>query len=94
MHENVKEIRIHRLCIIISCDNQLQELNISDNNLQSTSAIIISNVLQGISTLKKLNISKNNITDKAAGGIAAAISCNSRLQELDVSDNDLRKQVL
>ena len=90
LHENVKEIRFHRLCIIISCDNQLQELNISDNNLQSTSAIIISNVLQGISTLKKLNISKNKITDKAADDIATAISCNTRLQELDISDNDFQ----
>ena len=90
LHENVKQVKICRLCIIISCDNQLQELNISDSYLHSTSAIIISNVLQGISTLKKLDISKNKITDKAADDIAVAISSNFQLQELDISDNDLR----
>ena len=90
LHENVKQLQIHGLCVNISGDNQLQELNISDSNLQPTSAIIISNVLQRISTLKKLNISKNKITDKPADDIATAISCNTQLQELDINGNDLQ----
>ena len=86
LHKNVWE----PLVLCISCDIQLQELNISDNHLQPTSAIIISKILQGIFTLRKLNISKNKITEEAADDIAAAVSCNTKLEELDISDNNLQ----
>ena len=63
----------------VSCNNRLQELDINDNELQTTGAVTISKALQKISTLTKLYISKNNITDKAAD--APALSCNAELQE-------------
>ena len=66
----------------ISCNTQLQELVISDNDLQTTGAVTVS--------LTKLYIGNNKITDKAADDIAAAISCNAQLQELDISDNELQ----
>ena len=68
----------------------MQELDISDNDLQTTGAITISKALQKISTLTKLYISKNKITDKAADDIAAVISCNTQFQKLNISDNDLQ----
>ena len=74
----------------ISHNIQLQELDISDYDLQATDAKMISKILQKTSTLIRLNISKNNITDKAASDIAAAISFNTQLQELDISDNDFQ----
>ena len=86
-HENVLQ-QSKMFCI--SHNIQLQELDISDHNLQATGAILISKILQRTSTLIKLNISKNNITYKAANDIAAAISCNTQLQELDISNNDFQ----
>ena len=87
LHENVLQ-QSKMLCI--SLNIQLQELDISDYNLQATGAIMILKILQRTSTLIKLNISKNKITDNAAGDITAAISCNTQLQELDISDNDFQ----
>ena len=72
------------------CFTQLQELDISDNELQTKGAVIIFKALKGISILKKLYISNNSITQKAANDIAAVISCNTQLQELNISNNDLQ----
>ena len=73
------------------CSNpQLQELNISENNLQSTGAINIAKALQNISTLTKLYVSNNKITDEAADDIATAICSNPQLQELNISENNLQ----
>ena len=77
------------LAAVISCNYQLNELDVSNNDLQEAGARIILKALQGLSTLQKLYISKNNITDEAADDIGAAISFSSQLQELDISDNDL-----
>ena len=71
----------------ISSNVQLQEFDVSNNNLQSTGAIKIAKALQSISTLKKLFIGNNNITDEAADDIGIAISHNTQLQVLDISKN-------
>ena len=68
---------------------ELQELNISKNNLRSTGVIKIAKALQNIS-LTKLNISDTHITDEAVDDIAAAIYNNVELQELNISKNNLR----
>ena len=78
------------IAAVISSNTQLQELDISNNDLQTTGTIIVSKALQYISTLTKLYISKNNVNYEAADDIAAAISCNTQLQELDISNNDLQ----
>ena len=75
---------------LISCNTQLQELDISDNCLQLTGITTVLIGLQGISTLTKLSISKNDIAEKAASNIAALISYNTKLQELDISDNHIQ----
>ena len=75
------------LGVAISCNAQLQELDINSNNLKATGAIKIFKVLQGIVALRKLCISNNSITNKAADDIAATLSSNTRLQELDISCN-------
>ena len=76
---------------IIYSNTQLQEFDISKNNLQSIGIIKIAKALQKISTLMKLYINNNhNITDEAADDIAIALSCNNQLQELDISNNQFQ----
>ena len=87
---NITEKAAGNIAALISCNIQLQELDISDNYLQSTGVIIILKALQGISTLTKLFISKNGISKNAANKIAALISCNTQLQELDIGENYLQ----
>ena len=77
------------IAVAISCNNKLQDIDISENDLETTGTIKIMKALQGIHTLKVLYMNNNNITDKAADDIAAAIYCNTKLEELDVSGNDL-----
>ena len=86
LHKNVDQFKL----FFISCNAQIQELDINDYDLQSTGVMLVLKALEGMSTLKKLCISKNNIAEKAASNIAAVISCNTQLQELDISDNHLQ----
>ena len=78
------------VAIALSCNNGLQQLDISKNNFQAFGIIIIVKALQNISTIQKLCISNNNITDEAADDIATAIYSNTQLQEFYVSKNNLR----
>ena len=89
-NNNITDKEGNDIATVISCNLQMKELDVSDNDLQSSGAIIISKALQGISTLTKLYISSNNIIDKAADDIAAVIACNTQLKEFDISNNDLQ----
>ena len=77
--------------IICNC-TLLEELNVSNNNLQSGGAIKIAKVLQSISALTKLYISNSNVTNEAVDDLAAVICKNIKLQELDVSKNNLQSK--
>ena len=78
------------IAIVLSYNNNLQELNLSCNNLQMSGCIKIAKSLCKISSLTKLYIDRNNITYDAADDIAAAISCNTNLQELNLGGNNLQ----
>ena len=68
----------------------LQELNISNINLQAAGTIKVFKGLYNISTLKKFNISRNSITSVAANVLKEFLSKNNDLQELDLSYNCLQ----
>ena len=74
----------------ISSNIHLQELDISGNNVQGLSTVIIARSLQRISGLTKLYIQNNNVIHYAADDIADVISHNTQLKELDVSGNYLQ----
>ena len=74
---------VGNLGVAVSCNTQLQELDINSNNLKTTGTIKFLKALKGTVTLKKLFISNNNITD----GAANVLSFNTQLQELDISYN-------
>ena len=73
----------------LSYNNQLEELNLSDNNLYSEVLSIIVNELN-IPTLLKFSISHNNITSEAAGDITNFLSKCTKLEHLDLSHNNLQ----
>ena len=78
------------IAAVISCNTKLQEIDISENNLQTAGVRIIMKALQGIHTLKMLYLGNNVISCEAADDIAAVISCNTKLQEIDISENNLQ----
>ena len=78
------------IAAVIYSNTQLQEFDVSNNNLQSTGAIKIAKALQNISTLTKLYLNNNHITDLAADDIATVIYRSTQLQEVDVSRNSFQ----
>ena len=77
------------LAYIFSQSNKLNELDLSDNNLNPEAASIILNGLNA-STLIKFRIGRNNITDEVAGDIASFLCKCTNLEELDLSYNSLQ----
>ena len=61
------------LAEVITNNNSLSELLVSNNNLQS-SAIVICNALMRISTLKKLNFNNNGLSENLVQGLADVIN--------------------
>ena len=73
----------------LSRNTNLQELDLSNNNLKAPGTITICKV--HLSNLTAFNISHNNITNEAADDIAAFLSHNTKLQVLDISCNNLQE---
>ena len=81
---------IDDIATAISCNTDLQELNLGSTGLQTLDTIKIARGLQKISSLTRLYINNNNITHEAAGDIATAISCSINLQVLNLGSNNLQ----
>ena len=86
-YSNITHEAADDIAAAISCNMDLQELNLGDNMLQSSGIIKIARSLQKVSSLTKLYINHNNITYEAANDIAAVISCNIYLQEIILGGN-------
>ena len=80
------------LALALSCNNQLQELNINNNQFSVANIIKIVNALLNKFALKKFHMTNNNISVEAADSIAAVISCSSQLEVLDISGNSLETE--
>ena len=74
------------LAIALFHSLQLQELDLSKNNLNAEQCSAICKSLR-VSTLKRFYLNENNITDEAADDIGDVLSINTDLKELDVSNN-------
>ena len=81
------------LAIVIKRNPNLEEVGISNNNLQSSATSIIQALKQN-HKLKRLNLSKNNMTGKVAEDLASVIKNNSEIEALYLYDNDLQLSVL
>lgn len=82
---NITDDAANDIAIAISCNTQLQELDISLNSLQMPGTMKITKAMQQISTLQKLCINHNYIASSASNDIAAICSNSIQLKELDFS---------
>ena len=89
-HNGITDEAADDIAAVISCNMNLQELDLGNNDLQTSGIIIIARNLQIISSLTKLCINDNNIGKEAADSIASVISCNIMLQKLDIGGNHLQ----
>ena len=80
------------LALALSCNDQLQELNINSDQFSTAGIVKIANALHNTFTLKKLYMRNNNIRVEAADSIAAVISCSSQLEVLDISWNHVETE--
>ena len=91
-HNNITYEAAGDIATVVSCNLNLQEFDISGNNLQTAGIIKVMKALKGINTLRKLYISNSNVTDEVADDIATVISCNPDLEVLDISGNTLQSK--
>ena len=89
-HNNITYEAAGNIATAISCNKNLQEFDISGNNILRAGVIKIMKALKGLNTLRKLYISNNSITDEVADDITAVISCNTDIKVLDISGNNLQ----
>ena len=83
----INEQTANKLSIIIT---SLQELDLSNINLQTEGAIKLFEELGNISTLTKFDVSENCINPLAASNLGKFLLKNYELQELNLSHNDLQ----
>ena len=92
---HINHCNIHQRATDIAellCQNkELQELNLSHNNLQTADIItIVETLYRLITNLNMFNVSNNNFSDQAAESIAVFLSQNAKLEEIDLSCNNLQ----
>ena len=87
-NNNISEHTLSEFSDFLSSCTKLEELNLSNTNLQTAGAIKLFKNLTCF-TLKIINISGNCIAETAANHIALSLSKNNKLQEIDVSCNAL-----
>ena len=75
---------------LILSHNELEEMYLEGNNLQSTGIVQILLVSASITTLKVLNISDNNVNIEAAHEIGCVISRQIKLETLILGGNNLQ----
>ena len=88
-NNNINEQTLSKFSDFLSSCTKLEELNLSNTNLQTAGAIKLFKNLTCF-TLRIINISGNCITENAASHIAKSLSKNNKLQEIDVSCNALQ----
>ena len=92
-NNNISESFSGELALAIKVNEHLEQLQLWSSNLKS-SAVVILESLNTISTLKVLNISDIQITKEASEALATAILHNKGLEELHLSNSNLGEGAL
>ncbi|KAA0711828.1 NLR family CARD domain-containing protein 3 CARD15-like protein [Triplophysa tibetana] len=89
---NLTDKSCSALAEVLSSDNSLEELNMSNNNLQDSGVKLLCAGLKNIKCeLKKLSVSKCDLTEESCSALAAVLSSDSSsLKDLDMSRNNLQ----
>ena len=92
-HLDISGCMLQEDAIITAVQNlTLKHLALSNCNLEEEGLLLISNVLQYITTLKHLDLSQNNISDNAAISLASALSKIRCLEYLNLSNCKLQQE--
>jgi len=83
------KINADDITLLLSETINIQILDLSLSNLQTSGAIKIAKSLQNISSLTEFNIADNKIGSEAANDIAIILSYNTNLQIFSISSNNL-----
>ena len=86
---NMTSVVAEDLASVIKRNLSLKKLNLANNDLNSSAGVVLQ-ALQEITTLELLNLSKNNLSNVVAEDLASVITCSSCLKELHLADNDLK----
>ena len=89
-HNEINEQAVDAIAQLLSQISELEELDLSCNNLQVTKFVKLLSEVQYTASFMRLNISNNGLNDKAARGIATFLSHNHQVKELDLSYNNLQ----
>ncbi|KAA0711825.1 NLR family CARD domain-containing protein 3 CARD15-like protein [Triplophysa tibetana] len=89
---NLTDKSCSSLAEVLSSDNSLEELNMSNNNLQDSGVKLLCAGLKNIKCeLKKLRVSKCDLTEESCSALSAVLSSDSSsLKDLDMSRNNLQ----
>ena len=82
------------LTSILSDNNFMESLLLSDNKLNDDGIIKIAQSLCKHTKLKIINLQSNNITEKSAEALASIISSNTELEELYLGNNTMQLGVI
>ena len=82
-------VALDHIATFLAQNTELEEFDISSNNLKTADAILIFHKIKHISTFRRLNIAHNMITDGATECIATVLSNCTELVELNLSHNYL-----
>ena len=93
-NQNRSEELAPALTSIISVNKSIENLLLSDNNLNDDGVIKIAQSLCKHTKLKVINLRSNNITEKAAEALASIISSNARLEKLYLGYNTIQLGVI
>ena len=87
-NNNIPQEASEELALAIKSNEQLEKLWLNDNDLHS-SAIVILNSLNTITTLTMLDLNNNQMPQEAGEALASVIMHNTGLEEVYLHDNNL-----
>ena len=93
-NENIGVNLSNAIASVITNNNLMEKLHLSNNNLKSIGIIKIAQSLTNISRVKAVNFQSNNITDEAAEALTSIISSNTGLEKLCLGYNQLHNGII
>ncbi|XP_065913984.1 protein NLRC5-like isoform X2 [Dysidea avara] len=92
-NNNLSEEVAKDLADVIESNTHLNELILSDNNLQSSTVVILQ-TLVNTSSLLKLDLSGNKLPETVVNELASVIKSNANLRELHLANNRLQPSTI
>ena len=89
-HSHITDEAAGDLAVVLSCNDKLQELTLSYNNICTENSIVLFQGMKNFCNLTFVDISHNNIDQEAAYYLSNVLSRNAELLHLDLSNNNFQ----